>query len=293
MDYFLLLFIVVIFFIQTISFKEFNRSFMKNLGSYFLFNSIYFSLIVLLYLATNREFEALSPLTIHLGLMFGVLFFCAVLVYMKAMENGPLSYSSLLFSFGLLVPIIFGVFFWHEPVSPIQLVGLTLLLLTLLIGNRSAAGSDTQRLSMRWFIFAIAAMLGNGSLMTISKAQQMALTGQEIEEFLILAFGTSAMLSFLLFLYRHYRLKESVSHFRSRRLYLLVLVTGISTAVGNQIALYLTGRLPAIVQFPTLSGGIVIMATLYSVVVYRERLTRSNVTGLILGLVALVLLSLR
>lgn len=292
MDYLLLILTVFILFVQTISYKEFNRSFMKNLASYFLFNFCYFSLIVLVLLIFNREFEAPSQLSIVLGLLFGSIFILTMLVYMKAMENGPLAYSSLLFSFGVVVPVIFGIFFWHEPVKPIQIAGLVLLLLTLVISNRQKTSAQAS-VSLRWLLFAIGSMLGNGGLMTIFKAHQMAIPGQEIEEFLILAFGFAAILSFLIFFYRHKQKKEQVAHMRSRRLAINVLAVGLATAFGNLIAVSLSGRLPAIIQFPTMNGGIVILATLSAVIVYRERMTRYSAAGLILGLTALVMISIR
>jgi drug/metabolite transporter (DMT)-like permease len=292
MDYLLLILTIIIFFVQTISFKEFNRSFMKNLASYFLFNSGYFSLVVLVLLLLNREFETTNQLTIILGLSFGSLFILTMLLYMKAMENGPLSYTSLLYSFGIVVPVIFGIFFWREPALPVQIIGLVLLLLTLVISNRQKTASPAS-VSLRWLLYSICAMLGNGGLMTILKAHQMVMPGQQVEEFLVLAFGFAALLSFLIFFYRNTRKKEPVIHMRSRRLALVLLAAGLSTALGNQISVSISGRMPAIIQFPTMNGGIVILATLYAVIVYRERMTRYSTSGLLIGLTALVMISLR
>jgi drug/metabolite transporter (DMT)-like permease len=292
MDYLLLILSIFILFSQTISYKEFNRSFMKNLASYFLFNFSYFSLIVLVLLVFNREFEALSLLTIVLGILFGPLFILTMLFYMKAMENGPLAYSSLLFSFGIVVPVIVGIFFWHEPALPIQIIGLILLLLTLVISNQQKSPTQAT-FSLRWLLFALGSMLGNGGLMTILKAHQMVMPGREVEEFIILAFGFAAILSFLIFFYRFRRKKEPVVHMHSRRLAIIILAAGLATAFGNLITVSLSARLPAIILFPTLNGGIVILATLFAVIVYRERLTRYSAAGLILGLTALVMISIR
>lgn len=295
MDYALLVLTVICFSIQTISFKEFNRRYMKNLASYFLFNTIYFSVIVLIYLAVNREAEPLSTVTVILAVAFGVLFMLTILLYMKAMELGPLSYSSMISSMGLLVPVVFGTFFWQETISILQLFGLLMLFITLILGSRSSGGLDDQKskTNMRWLIFIIANLFGNGAIMTVSKAQQMIMPGREIEEFLIIAFGTAAILSFLLFLYRRFRLGERIGHLKQGPFVVLVLVTSTTTAFGNQIGLYLSGRIPAIIQFPSVSGGIVLMSTLFAVLFYKEHLTRTKILGLLSGLAALVLLSLR
>ena len=51
------------------------------------------------------------------------------------------------------------------------------------------------------------------------------------------------------------------------------------------------GRIPAIIQFPMINGGLVILATALSALLYHERITRRTVVGLVIGLVALILLS--
>ena len=295
MDYALLILTIFIFAVQTICFKEFNRLFMKNLASYFLFNTLYFSLVIMIYLAVNRQVEPLSSLTTILALIFGVLFTVTILMLMKAMEKGPLSYSSLIFSLGLLVPVIFGALFWKEGISIPQIFGLLMLLLTLIMGSRPTNRVDEPKakVNLQWLIIVIASLLGNGMLMTVSKSQQMVIPGQEIEEFLILGFGTSAVLSLILFLYHRFRRGEKVGHMKSWLLVMLVIVAGVTTASGNQIALYLSGRMPAIIQYPSISGGIVLFSTISAVLFYKERLTRTKVIGLITGLAALVLLSLR
>lgn len=295
MDYVLLILTIIIFSIQTIAFKEFNRSHMKNLASYFLFNAVYFSLIVLIYLAVNQKAEPVSPLTFALGFCFGVCFVITILLFMKAMETGPLAYSSLLFSLALLVPVIFGAIFWQESINILQWLGLLLLFLTLVISSQPSSRIEGRpaKVNIRWLVFIIAALLGNGSLMTMSKAQQMLLPGREIEEFLIIAFGTAAVLSLILFFYRRIYRKEKTGHLKNRPMIILVLVASTTTAFGNQIGLYLSGRLPAVIQFPTVSGGIVLLSSILAVVLYKERFTRAQSLGLVTGLAAIILLSLR
>ena len=295
MDYALLILAILIFTVQTYSFKEFNRRYMKNLASYFLFNAIYFCIVVLIFLVVNRDVEPISPITFILALVFGVLFILTILLYMKAMEYGPLSYSTLIFSLGLLVPVLYGALFWQERISIPQIFGLLLLLLTLLMGSRPVSRIDDpkSRINLRWVIMVILALAGNGVLMTTSKSQQMLMPGREIEEFLILSFGTSAVLSLILFLIRHFRHGESVSHLRKWPFLILVVIASVTTAAGNLIALYLSGRMPAIIQYPSVSGGMVLLSTIMAVLLYKERLTRNKMLGLLTGLAALVMLSLR
>jgi drug/metabolite transporter (DMT)-like permease len=142
-------------------------------------------------------------------------------------------------------------------------------------------------------LFCFLAFIGNGTIMTLSKSQQMLMPGKEMKEFLVLAFGTSSLLSLIIYIFKRIKTHDSVSHLKNGYFLLLVIAAGITTAFGNQIALYLSGRIPAVIQFPTVSGGTVLVSSLFSVILFKEKLSRKGVAGLVLGLAALVLLSIK
>lgn len=264
---------------------------MKNLASYFTFNSLYFVIVVVLMMALNTRPEGISLQTLLIAVPFGILFVVTILLYMKAMEHGPLSFSSLLFSFGLLMPILYGVLFFHESVSLLQITALVLLFLTFYLGSVSTE-SGSRKFNAKWLILCIWALIGNGFIMVLAKAHQMLSPGREVKEFLIVGFGTAAVLSLLIMLRQRYIAGQRTPHLVQWKFALLVLGAGITTAFGNQIVLELSGRLPAIIQFPVMNGGIVLMSSVLSVLVFREKLTRRKWMGLALGLVALVIICL-
>jgi drug/metabolite transporter (DMT)-like permease len=295
MEYALLVMNMFIFATQTVAFKEFNRRFMKNLASYYLFNTFYFTIVVLVCLAVGGTMASPSFTTIVLGVVHGALFILTMLLYMKSMEQGPLSYASLIFSLGLLVPVVFSALAWKETISLPQIAGLMLLFVTLIMGTRPVDHADVSKntIHIRWLLIAVLSMLGNGMLMTISKTQQMLLPGKEISEYLVVSFGTSAILSLVLFTDRRLRRDESNGHMWRWMLLFLVLLAGIVTAFGNEINVYLAGRLSAIVQFPTVNGGQTLLAALFATVIYKERLGRNKIIGFVTGLGAIALLSIR
>ncbi|HZJ82203.1 MAG TPA: EamA family transporter [Clostridia bacterium] len=291
MNYLLLGVTAFIFMFQTISFKEFNLKYMKNIASYFLFNFIYFSLTVLILWILSGGIKSLNPYTLWMGISFGIVFIGAIFSYMKAMELGPLSYSALFNSFGLLIPIIFGLFFWNEKIKLIQLSGLLLLLATFYLGNEPNEDGDKKQSGL-WFVFCFFAFIGNGALMVISKGQQVLVIGEEVYEFLIIAFGTAAIISLLLFCWNHLYRKQEIEHFKSWSFAWVSIIAAISTAIGNWLMLLLTTRVPSVVQFPTINGGMVFLSTLASSIIFKEKLSKKAMLGLLIGLMALVLLSL-
>lgn len=290
MDYLMILLSILIFTIQTICFKQFNHLFMKNIKSYFIFNTLYFSIVAGILSLSGTDFSSLSTITIITSLVFGILFIVTMLLYMSAMGNGPLSYTSLLFSFGLLVPVIVSTVLWDEKIGLLHIAGLALLFVTFYLGS-SVNKTSKKSINVKWLLLSVAALLGNGAIMTVSKAHQMAIPGREINEFLVIAFGSASIISFLLFLLKNGKREGDLSHLKNSLFFILVILAGITTAYGNRIGLYLSGRITAVVQFPAVNGGVVILSSIASVMILKEKISTKALAGLIPGLLALVLLS--
>lgn len=291
MNYLVIIVATLIFALQTVGFKVFNRTYMKNLSNYFIFNFLYFAVVILIFLLIGGIPTYFDPYTLGLGITFGVLFILSIFCYMKAMETGSMAYSSLFFSFGLIVPIIFGACFWQERISIIQLLSLGLLFVTFYLCS-GASGNTKLRLNSKWVIYCFIAFIGNGALMTLAKEHQILLPGKQVSEFLIVSFGTAALLSLVLFLC-FYLKKQPSSHLRRRSFAIVVLVTGVTTAFGNLLTLYLNSRVPSVLQFPTVNGGVVILSTVISSLFFGERLTWKGKAGLGIGIVSLVLLCIK
>ena len=265
---------------------------MRNTASYFLFNSLMFGVVVGIFFALAGGFEKLHPLTLILGILFGVLFIVTIFVYMKAMETGPLSYTALFYSFGLIIPVLLGILLWNEKANFLQIIGLILLLITFYIGSRST-GKSEKGFNIKWLMLCISAFIGNGGLMALSKYHQIRLPGQQVTEFLILSFSISSLLSLILFLWYYIKERQTVSHLKTFGFIIILILAAVTTAFGNQLALILASRVPAIIQFPSINGGVVMFSSILSWAIFKEKLDRNGVLGIVLGLAAIILLSIR
>lgn len=264
--------------------------FMKNKADYFFFSGLYFLLVVVILLAI-LGFGQVEPQTWLIAMPFGLLFITAILLYMKAMETGSLSFSALVFSFGLLVPVIIGSLFWNEGISSLQILALGLLLSSFYLAGGVKVESG-RRFNVKWLVLALSAMLGNGLLMALSKYHQRLLPGNDVGEFLIVAFATATLASVFLTGYRYAVFKEKLSQYKVMPFVLLLVGAGLTTALGNWVALSLAGRMPAVILFPVINGGVVFLSAVFSVLFFKEKLNPRSITGMLLGLAALVLISL-
>jgi len=288
--YLLLFGAILLFALQTICFKEFSHRFMKNKADYFFFSGLYFLIVVVLLLAING-FKKVQLETLLIAIPFGVLFIVAILLYMKSMEIGSLSFSALVFSFGLLVPVLFGQLFWSESMSMLQILALGVLLTSFYLAGGAKLESG-RRFNITWLVLILTAMLGNGMLMTMAKYHQRILPGIDVGEFLIVAFTTAAIVSAFLIAFRFAASKERISSPKVIPFALLVIGAGVTTAFGNWIALRLAGEMPAVLLFPVMNGGIVLVSSVFSVLLFKEKMTKRIAAGMALGLAALVMISI-
>ena len=281
---------IALFTLQNISFKQFSSNFMKTKSSYFIFNAIYFTLICILFAFMGINASLFTFSIVWLGLLFGISFIAAIFFYMKAMENGPLGLSFLFFSAGILIPIIFGIVFYQEPAPPHKIFGLMLLFAAFFISTRGSEGGG--KMSKKWAIFILLASFNNGLIGLAQKLFNNFAPPEAVNEFLFMSFGQAAVISLAIGLVLMFLYKESAGHFKSRAFAFVAIITAIVTCFGNYIMVVLTMQVSAIVQYPVVSGSLVITSTLASWLVFKEKVTKKHIQAIALGFAAIVMLSI-
>ena len=288
----ILLFVAIIscFTMQNICFKQFSFRYMKNATSYFMFNAIYFTIICAIYVFAGVDVSLFDPAMVSLGLLFATSFVLAMFFYMKAMEHGPLGLSFLFFSGGLLMPIAFGVIFYNEPAPLHKFAGLIILAIAFYISTRG--GEEKNKVNKKWIVYILLSSLGNGIIGIAIKLCRIVISEEALIEFLFLGFGQAAIISLVVGCILMYRFKTSISHFRALPFVIVALGAAISTAGGNFATVSLSLRISALVQFPIVSGFLVITAILSSRIIYKEQITRRHMMTIVTGLIGIILLSL-
>lgn len=247
--------------------------------------------MVILFFVTSSEIHAFDPFTLLLGAGFGIMYVTTVFSYTKAMESGPLSYTSLFFSAGLLLPIMFGVVFFGEKIVITQLVGIILLILSFYLGS-TASGTDGKKIKPIWIAYCLVTFIGNGSLSILSKGHQMLLPGEQIIEYLITAFATSAILSLAALIWYGAIKGQKLAHIKKLGFGGVVVGAGVTTALGNQLIVILVTRVSSVILFPLVNGGVVVSSIIASIMLFGEKLAYKGRLGVFTGVAALVLLSL-
>jgi len=283
---------------QTLAFKLFNRYFMKNMSVYFFFQILHFAIAALIVFSVNGGMGETRWETIVFAVAFSSFFVAFFFCYTKAFEHGSLSLSTLFNSFAVLVPVFASFIFWGEHLRALQYIGLALLLFVFVLSSRSSsgeAGMEKKSISVKWVLFIIPVVILNGLVMTIQKWHQQVMPGEEINEFLICVFSFSCTICVAGFFISRMALMRggtSVPPVRPDKRFIgLAVMAGTATAFGNILIVSLATRIPSVLLFPGVQGGTVILVSIISMLLLKERISGIGKLALLLGIVAIVLLA--
>ena len=237
------------------------------------------------FILTASDFRRNTEL-IPYACFFAIPYGTAIVSTVLALRWGPLSLTALISSFSLMIPTFYGLIFLKDPVGFGLYPGLVLLGAALFLINKK--GNETKGVSLKWLICVLLAFLGNGLCSVAQTMQQKRFCGQFKNEFMIIALIITAVIALTMALIKEHSLIKKQTVVTSA---LGVLCGGFNGAV-NLMVMILSGRMQVSLMFPIISAGGIVVTYVISKVFYKEKLSRLQLVGFILGTVSVVLLNI-
>ena len=225
--------------------------------------------------------------TLTYSLAYGISLSISFFSGYRALRCGPMALTSMLVSFSVCIPMLYGLIVLKEMPSALNILGFAALAVTILLVGLGAGkmGGASQRPSASWFLFVALTFVTNGVCSILQKAHQDAYEQQFLMEFMTFAMLVPAVVFVGWRLLSRRRTKQRGGVF-----------LGLSSGVTNGIACYATlalaGREGATVLFPAISAGTVLLSLLCGFLVFRERPRPVHFAALALGVTAVVLLKI-
>ena len=289
---FVLYFAIVLFSVtQSASTKLFNR----HSANSTVFNVIKASAALVFFaLMAVGGFSFHLP-TVLLGVLYGAALSLSMYAGYKALCLGPMALTSMLVSFSLLIPILWGLLAWDETLAPLRIVALAFLLTAILltnadnlIGKRVTPRVDAQKGKYAlWLFFVGTTFLCNGVCSVLQKQHQHLYPGAYSREFMLFAMLFCTVLFSVLALAR-----LSPSEFKETKGKWLGVLSGVCNGLVGFLTLQLAGLENASILFPVISAGTLFGALLCGRFLFRERLKYNQYFALAFGMLAVVLLKL-
>ncbi len=248
---------------------------------------IFFAITIL---ATNSAFKV-SSYTFVSAIIFGLVTATSQYFCLLSMKLGPMSFSVLFTYLSALIPTVFGIIYRATPPTFIQISGLILMIITFIL---SIDFGEESGMSVKWLFAVAGSFLGMGLLGVCQTVHQTSDFAYEINGFLFWTF-TFALVFFIL-LYIPYSIKDKKNSKKKKTYkpidWASMVITGVFLGAINLINLYLSGKLPSVIFFPIVNGGVIILSGIASLLIFKEKLSKKKIAGLIVGIAATCLIGI-
>lgn len=204
------------------------------------------------------------------------------LLGVKALSMGSLAiYSMFMMLGGMLLPFVYGLAFLGEPLTWGKGVGCAVLAAAICLQSLQQKGESGRAKPSRLFIpLCMAIFILNGLTGVLSKMYQQAVSPPDEAGFTAVSCLLTALFGILLLIPRAVKdrpacVREVTSALRPTLL-LLTAAVGVFNHTGNFLSLKAAAALPASVQFPMVSGGVVAFSALTSVLFFKETIRKTE-----------------
>lgn len=268
--------------------KAFNR---KNEG--YKDVSIFYNLLMMISVFSGWGILFLTDLSFNADVLwysviFAIGYTTANVGIINALKYGPATLSALLTSLSLILVTIWGFIFWGDTISAAVLIGLVLVVLsiTLCIYTKE---KDDKSISGKWIFYISLAFLGNAGCSITQRTQQVNFNGEYGNMLMFFATGLSLIASLVLYL----RSNKSDSKIIFKKTGYIPILAGIGNLIMNVFVMLLaTSSLSPSLIYPVIGVGALAVVTVFSLLVFKERMYPWQWLGVVLGAVAVALLSI-
>jgi len=257
----------------------------------FLFVAMISAFSLFFFAAADRNgFHAPAALWL-LGMISGIFYCTASFLTYLALQCGPFAQTNLILSYNVVLSISYGIFFLHEPLSPMTLPGNAVILISLYLinpGTKSKAPTEANRISVKWLIFIGLSTVGCGMVGVLQKMQQIHFENACNHEFMIITLSFSAvMLAVVGFRQERGRIRQVL---RSGLPY--AACAGTANGVTNFLSMFINNFMPLTLASPLRTGTKIVLSFVCSRLLFREDFNLRQIVGIVLGTFGLILLNL-
>ena len=276
--------------ISTVAQSASTKKFTRTHGNGLVFNAIKSAVaaVLLLIIALAWGFSFHLP-TVLYGAAFGLFLCISMYCGYKALALGPMSLTSMLVSFSVVLPLLYGVFFCNEPLNILKYCAFFLIAVAILSANTDKirkSDKKTENYAL-WIFFVAMTFLVNGFSSIVQKRHQIVYPELYSREFTFYAMLVCAIVYLVLAL-----LKTSPSE---RRLVVgkrFGVLAGATNGLASLFTVVLAGMENASVLFPIVSVGTILGSLLCGRFIFREKLKINHYIAFVAGALAVLFLKL-
>lgn len=201
----------------------------------------------------------------------------------KVLSIGSVAiYSMFMMLGGMALPFAYGLIFLGEPLTWGKAIGCVVLSLAILAQSLTQQKQESVKTENRglFILLCIAIFILNGLTGVIAKAYAISEDVPDEIGFTVVSCALTAVFSGILLLFVAFKEKKALSieikNAIQPVILLCILAIGVFTHTGNFLHLKAAAHLPASIQFPMVSGGVIVCSAIVSTGVFKEKISKKE-----------------
>lgn len=218
------------------------------------------------------------------GIINGAIYLAGLILNQRNVKtNGPIMTAT--FSrLGLLIPIAGSIVFLGERPGAVKILGILLALFAIIFVSTSNGKEESNTNGFKEKSWLIIMLVVSGASGLLTKIFQYTGNGQWDNQFLLYTFSMAFVLCAIL-------LVKSGKKIRLADL-LYGIALGLPNYMSSRFELKALNQIPAFIVFPSESICTILVVSLFSMVIFKEKITKKQVISILTIMAALVLLNI-
>lgn len=235
--------------------------------------------------ALDRTFD---PTVLWYSLLFAIFYATVQFGVINALQHGPAVLTSLFTSLSMILTTIWGFFFWDSPLTLTVGIGLCLVVVSIVLCLYTK-GSKDKAISGKWLLFVAMAFFGNAGCSIVQRTQQVNYDGQYGNMLMFFAMVLSVLAYLVIFLKSDKRDTKAVL----KTSWWMPAASGLCNLFLNVLVMLMAvSTLSPSLIYPVIGLGGLSIVTIFSQVVFKEKMSPAQWCGIATGAVAVLLLSI-
>ena len=216
------------------------------------------------------------------GVLCGIMYAISKTIILKGYECTSVAFMTFCHSAGMIIPCVAGYLFWNEDISPAAVIGIALTVFSavLLKGGKS----ERKGLSRLGILIGLTVFAASGGVMICQKLMGIYFSSESVSAYNFYSFVVPALI-----------IGISATKRNTTTTPIKVLPFAASSAISLCVISFvmtkLAGSIPSVIMFPLFNGIGIVLVCIGSVFVFKERLDRKKILGIVIGLAGLYLIN--
>ena len=237
--------------------------------------------LVILILNDTTNF---SLQTLFFGIALGFLFVITFFLLSSAIKHSGTGLAITSSRLSVIIPIILSIIFFDESPNELYTIGFLFTVFTFVLFYFSVKSGHRDGEGILKYLYLIAVFVGIGVNDFALKLFKMIRTEQEEPFFVLIIFGSAFIYTSGYLMFNKIKIEKQTV--------LWGLLLGIPNVLTTVFLLSALAILPAIVVFPFMNVGIILLTTIMAFLIWKEKLNRWGLLAIASGLIAILFLSL-